>query len=110
MTLIITFLVAHLGVILTGLGSVAALFGVWFHGKSTGVAQATDAAKAAIGAAQSQTVAAQQQAAQAVGDAEEAQKTVTAVRVAAQAQTDAHAMTSEQLDAEAANLGILRKD
>jgi hypothetical protein len=110
MTLIVTFLVAHLGAILAGLGSMGALLGVWFHGKSTGTAQTTATLQPKIDAAQAQTQVAQQQTAQAVADAEQAQKTVAAVKSIQQAQSDAAAMTSDQLDAEAANLGILRKD
>jgi hypothetical protein len=110
MTLIITFIVAHLGAFATAGGALIAVVVAWFHGNSTGKAKAQDEAKAAIGAAQSQTAVAQQQAAQSAADTEEAQKTVAAVQVAAQAQADAHAMTSDELDAKAAKLGILRKD
>ena len=110
MSIVLAFIVAHLGAVITAGGALVAVIAAWFHGKSTGTAQANDAAKAAIGAAQSQTVAAQQQAAQAVADAEEAQKTVAAVKVAQQAQADAASMTSDELDADAAKLGILRKD
>jgi hypothetical protein len=110
MSIFIGFIVAHLGVIASGATALVALVVAWLHGKSTGKQQATDAAKAAIGAAQSQAVTAQQHAAQSAADAEEAQKSLDAVKVAQQAQSDAHSMTSDELDAEAARLGILRKD
>jgi flagellar biosynthesis component FlhA len=110
MTLIIAFIVAHLGVIATAGGALAAIVAAWLHGKSTGTTKAQDEAKAAIGAAQSQAQTAQQQAAQSAADAEQAQKSLQDVQTAAQAQADAAKIPDNQLDAQLAQLGALRKD
>ncbi|QQC65849.1 hypothetical protein [Paraburkholderia ginsengisoli] len=87
-----------------------AVVAAWFHGKSTGQTKAQDEAKAAIGAAQSQTVAAQQQAAQAAADAEQAQKSLQDVQNASQAHAEAQQIPDNQLDAELEQIGALRKD
>jgi len=106
MTLILAFLTAHLGAVLTGACGVVAVVVAWFHGKSTGTAQASDQVKVA----QTETQVAQMDAADAKADAEQAKQETAAVKVAAQAQAEAQATPDDQLDAELAKLGALRKD
>lgn len=93
-----------------GLVGLIAIVGAWFHGKSTGATAATQAAQAKVDAATTQTAAAQQQAATAQADAQQAQAETAAVQVAAKAQADAQALPDDQLDAELAKLGVLRKE
>lgn len=106
MTLILAFVAAHLGAFATGFVGFALAVLAWFHGKSTGNAQAADNVKVA----QTQTQVAQMDAADAKADAEQAKQETAAVKVAAQAQAEAQATPDDQLDAELAKLGALRKD
>lgn len=110
MTVLFGFLLKFGPWLLSAAGVLAAVVGAWFHGKSTGQAKAQDEAKAAIGAAQSQAATAQQQAAQAAADAEEAKASLKDVQTASDAREAAQQIPDDQLDAELAKLGALRKD
>ncbi|MEK6418415.1 MAG: hypothetical protein V4801_02345 [Burkholderia gladioli] len=78
MTLILAFLAAHLGAVITVLGGLGAVIAAWLHGKSTGTQQAEQKAAGQIAQAQAATVAAQSQTA-------DAQATAVAVQAGADA-------------------------
>lgn len=106
MTLILAFVAAHLGVFATGLAGLFVSVLTWFHGKSTGTQQAASQ----VHAAEVETQIAQMGTVNAKADADQAKQEVAAVKVAAQAQADAGALSADQLDAELAKLGALRKE
>jgi len=86
--------------------AVAALLALgasWFHGKSTGATQATNAAQGKVDTAVAQAT-------QAQADAKQAQATTDAVRVAAEAHDAAQAIPDADLDAAGAKLHIVRND
>ncbi|WP_186155106.1 hypothetical protein [Burkholderia gladioli] len=78
MSIIIAFIVAHLGGVLTVLGGLVAVGVAWFHGKSTGSAQAAQAAAGQVATAQAAAQSAQSQTA-------DAQAQTAAVRAGADA-------------------------
>lgn len=105
MTLVLAFIAAHIGTVLAGAGGLVAIIAAWFHGKSTGTAQAASQVKVA----QTEVQVAQMSEADAKANAEQAKAETIAVKVAAQAQADAATMTDPQLDDAAAKLGILKE-
>ena len=90
MTILIAFFTAHLGAVLVGLGSIAALLGAWFRGKSTGAAQ--QAVKTQAVQTQLDQHEAAQVLAEAQGKADAAQAVGVAMQDRAQAQSDAAAL------------------
>lgn len=89
-----------------GVAGLVTLVLTWFHGKSTGTAQAADQVKAA----QTQIQVEQMNAAAANADKEQAQAETVAAKVAAKALADTVQMPESQIDAEAAKLGMLPKE
>lgn len=103
MTLILAFLAAHLGGVLTVAGGVAAVVVAWFHGKSTGTAQATQAAAGQVVTAQAATQVAQMQAADAQSQAAAVQAGADATAARASIDTNVSAVTTQEVRNELSN-------
>ncbi|MCM2537730.1 hypothetical protein NDN94_07795 [Burkholderia glumae] len=97
MTLIATFLAAHLGGVLAVLGGLGAVIAAWWHGKSTGTKQATQAAAGQIAQAQAATQAAQSQTADAQAAATAAQAGADAAASRAGIDNDVAAMPAKEV-------------
>ncbi|WP_186137976.1 hypothetical protein [Burkholderia gladioli] len=97
MTLIAAFLAAHLGGVLTVLGGLGAIVAAWWHGKSTGTKQATQAAAGQIAQAQAATQAAQSQTADAQAAAAAAQAGTDAASARAGIDNDVAAMPAQEI-------------
>ncbi|WP_186115431.1 hypothetical protein [Burkholderia gladioli] len=103
MTLIIAFLAAHLGGVITVLGGLGAVIAAWMHGKSTGTKQATQAAACQIAQAQAATQAAQSQTADAQATAAAVQAGADAVAARAEIDNDVSAKPAQEVRDELAN-------
>ncbi|WP_186019664.1 hypothetical protein [Burkholderia gladioli] len=97
MTLIAAFFAAHLGGLLTVLGGLGAIVAAWWHGKSTGAKQATQAAAGQIAQARADTQAAQSQAADAQAAAAAAQAGTDAASARAGIDNDVAAMPAQEV-------------
>ncbi|KAF1062771.1 hypothetical protein DX980_07265 [Burkholderia gladioli] len=103
MTLIAAFLAAHLGGVLTVLGGLGAIVGAWWHGKSTGTKQATQAAAGQIAQAQAAAQAAQSQTADAQAAAAAMQSGADAAAARASIDNDVSAKPAQEVRDELAN-------
>lgn len=103
MTLIATFLAAHLGGALTVLGGLGAIIAAWWHGKSTGAKQATQAAAGEVAQAQAATQAAQSQTADAQAAAAAAAAGTDAAAARTQIDNDVAAMPAKDVNDELRN-------
>lgn len=104
-TLLVTFLVSHLGGIITVVGAVAAGAGLWFHGKSMGTAQGVAETTATL---QPQLDKAKTDAAVAQGQAAAQTQLAATAKTAAVNQAQADAIPDADLAAELAKQGALR--
>ena len=106
MTLIVSFLVAHLGAIIGLLvGASGVVFGMFRHQQANA---ATDKAAATVAQAQQQVAVTGQQVAQ--QNAQAAQAQTQAVENAAEAEHAAGMATASTIDQQLAQLGVLRKE
>ncbi|WP_052142670.1 hypothetical protein [Burkholderia gladioli] len=103
MTLIAAFIAAHLGGVLAVLGGLGAVIAAWWHGKSTGTKQATEAAAGQIAQAQAATQAAQSQAADAQAAAAAAQAGTDAAATRDTIDNDVAAMPAKEVNDELRN-------
>lgn len=101
-----SFITAHIGTVITIIGGLAALIATWFHGHSSGV----KSQQGVVQAAQAQVVIAQARTADAQASANASADAINEVKVEASAQQSAAAIPADQLDAQLAQLGALRKD
>ncbi|MCR1769073.1 hypothetical protein B7760_02009 [Burkholderia glumae] len=97
MNIILAFLAAHLGGILTVLGGIGAIFAAWLHGKSAGTRQATQAAAGEIAQAQAATQVARSQVADAQAQAAAVQAGADAAAARAVIDNDVSAGTAQEV-------------
>ncbi|WLE60275.1 hypothetical protein GIY62_06350 [Burkholderia plantarii] len=103
MSLILAFLAAHLGGVLTVLGGLGAVLAAWLHGKSTGTKQAAQAAAGQVAQAQAATQVAQSQTADAQAQAAAVQAGADATAARASIDNDVSAAPAQEVRNELQN-------
>ncbi len=103
MSIIVAFLAAHLGGVLTALGGLVAVGVAWFHGKSTGTQQAEQKAAGQVATAQAAAQAAQSQTADAQAQAAAVQAGADATAARAAIDNDVSAKPAQEVRDELAD-------